>query len=110
MGYSDSDWCRDVDDHKSISGYVFYLGDMIFTHGYVRKKPRVTLSICEAEYVAALWCVWHAIWLRNLLRELKFPQHKAIEIRIDNKSAIELAKKLVHQERNKHTDIHFHFI
>jgi hypothetical protein len=109
MGYSDSDWCGDVDDRKSTSGYVFYLGDTTFTW-ISKKQPIVTLSTCEAEYVAVSWCVGHAIWLRNLLRELKLPQHEATEIRIDNKSAIELAKNPVHHERSKHIDVRFHFI
>jgi hypothetical protein len=26
VGYSDNDWCRDVDDRKSTSGYVFFWG------------------------------------------------------------------------------------
>ena len=30
VGYSDSDWCGDVDDRKSTSGYVFYMGDTAF--------------------------------------------------------------------------------
>ena len=109
MGYSDSDWCGDIDDRKSTSGYVFYLGDTAFTW-VSKKQPIVTLSTCEAEYVAASWCVCHAIWLRNLLRELKLPQHEATEIRVDNKSAIELAKNPVHHERSKHIDVRFHYI
>lgn len=109
IGYSDSDWCRDVDDRKSTLGYVFYLGDTAFTWAS-KKQPIVTLSTCEAEYVAASWCVGHAIWLRNLLHELKLQQHDATEIRIDNKSAIELAKNPVHHERSKHIDVRFHFL
>lgn len=68
VGYSDSDWCGDVDDRKSTSGYVFYMGNTAFTW-LSKKQPIVTLSTCEAEYVAASWCVCHTIWLRNLLRE-----------------------------------------
>lgn len=30
VGYSDSDWGGDVDDRKSISGFVFYIGDTVF--------------------------------------------------------------------------------
>jgi hypothetical protein len=30
-GYSDSDWCGDIDDRKSTSGFAFYVGDTIFT-------------------------------------------------------------------------------
>lgn len=108
-GYSDSDWCGDVDDRKSTSGFVFYLGDTAFTW-VSKKQPIVTLSTCEAEYVAASWCVCHAIWLRNLLCELGLPQDEATKIQVDNKSAIELAKNPVHHERSKHIDVRFHFI
>jgi len=31
VGYSDSDWCGDVDDRKSTSGYVFFMGHTAFT-------------------------------------------------------------------------------
>nr|XP_048322321.1 secreted RxLR effector protein 161-like [Ziziphus jujuba var. spinosa] len=60
--YSDSDWGGDIDDHKSTSGFMFYLGDTTFT--WMSKKQKiVTLSTCDAEYVAATLCVCHAIWL-----------------------------------------------
>ncbi|KAL8116222.1 hypothetical protein AgCh_022645 [Apium graveolens] len=45
-----------------------------------------------------------------LLGELKIPQQRSTEIRIDNKSVIELAKNPVHHERSKHIDVRFHFI
>lgn len=69
----------------------------------------MTLSTCEAEYVAHLG-VCHAIWLRNLIYELTLQQHEATEIRVDNKSTIELAKNPVHHERSKHIVVRFHFI
>jgi hypothetical protein len=108
-GYSDSDWCGDVDDRKSTSGYVFFLGDTTFTW-LSKKQPVVTLSTCEAEYVAAGGCVCHVIWLRRLLKELNFAQEKATQIYLDSRSAIELAKNPVHHERSKHIDLKFHFI
>ncbi|XP_027922735.1 uncharacterized protein LOC114180632 [Vigna unguiculata] len=30
-GYSDSDWCGDMDDRKSTAGYVFFMGNTTFT-------------------------------------------------------------------------------
>jgi hypothetical protein len=65
---------------------------------------------CEAEYVAAATCVCHAIWLRRLLKEINFAQEEAMEIYLDNKSAIEFAKNLVHHKRNKYVDVKYHFI
>jgi hypothetical protein len=70
----------------------------------------MTLSTCEAEYVAASWCVYHAIWLRNLLSKMELKQLGATMIQVDNKSVIELVKNPVNHERSKHIDVHFHFI
>ena len=109
VGYSDSDWCGDIDDRKSTSGYVFFMGNTTFTW-LSKKQPIVTLSTCEAEYVAASWCVCHAIWLRILLSKMKLKQRGATMIQVDKKSAIELAKNLVNHERSKHIDVRFHFI
>ena len=31
VGYSNSDWVRDMDDGKSTTGFVFYIGHTTFT-------------------------------------------------------------------------------
>ncbi|XP_050895534.1 secreted RxLR effector protein 161-like [Lathyrus oleraceus] len=107
VGYSDSDWCGDIDDRKSTSGYVFFMGNTAFTW-LSKKQPIVTLSTCEAEYVAASWCVCHAIWLRRLMSKMELEQKDATIIQVDNMSAIELAKNPVNHERSKHIDVRFH--
>ena len=109
VGYCDSDWAGDMDDRKSTTGYVFFMGDTAFAWSS-KKQPIVTLSTCEAEYVAATSCVCQAIWLRNLLKELHLPQEESTEIFIDNKSALALAKNPVFYDPSKHIDIRFHFI
>ena len=109
VGYSDSDWAGDLDDRKSTTGFLFYLGDTAFTW-ISKKQPIVTLSTCEAEYVAAASCVCHAMWLRSLLKELNFAQEEATEIFVDNQSAIALAKNPVFHDRSKHIDTKYHFI
>jgi hypothetical protein len=109
VGNSDSDWCRDIDDQKITSGYVFFMGDTVFTW-LSKKQPIVTLSTCEAEYVAASWCVFHAIWLRNLLSKMKLKQLGATVIQVDNKLVFVLAKNPVNHERTKHIDVCLHFI
>ena len=109
VGYSDSDWGGDVDDRKSTTGFVFFMGDTAFTW-MSKKQPIVTLSTCEAEYVAATSSVCHAIWLRNLLKELSLAQEEPTEICVDNKSAIALSKNPVFHDRSKHIDTRYHFI
>ncbi|KAJ4723526.1 Retrovirus-related Pol polyprotein from transposon TNT 1-94 [Melia azedarach] len=109
VGYSDSDWAGDTDDRKSTTGFVFFMGDTAFTW-LSKKQPIVTLSICEAEYVAVTSCVCHAIWLRNLLKELRWSQEKPTKIYVDNKSAMALAKNPVFHDRSKHIDMRYHYI
>ena len=109
VGYSDSDCGGDIDDRKSTSGFVFFMGDTAFTW-MSKKQPIVTLSSCEAEYVAATSCVCHAVWLRNLLKELSMTQEDPTQIRVDNKLAIALAKNPVFHDRSKHIDIRYHYI
>jgi hypothetical protein len=110
IGYSDNDWGGDVDDRKSTTGFVFYLGNSAFSWSS-KKQPIVTLSsTCEAEYVAATSSVCHAIWLRKLLKELHMPQVDAKEIYLHNKSALALAKNPVFHDRSKHIDTKYHFI
>ena len=63
VGYSDNDWAGDTDDRKSDSGFVFYMGDIAFAW-----TNTTTSSVC------------HAIWLRNLLKELQMLQEKATNL------------------------------
>ncbi|KAG6401917.1 hypothetical protein SASPL_138785 [Salvia splendens] len=109
VGYSNSDWAGDNDDRKSTSGYVFYMGDTAFTW-MSKKQPIVTLSTCEAEYVAATFSVCHAVWLRSLLAKLGWSQNEPTTICVDNKSAIALSKNVVFHNRSKHIDTRFHYI
>ncbi|KAH9751814.1 hypothetical protein KPL71_014449 [Citrus sinensis] len=103
VGYSDSNWGGDVDDRKSTTGFVFFMGDTAFTW-MSKKQPIVTLSTYEAEYVAATSSVCHAIWLRNLLKELSLPQEEPSEI------CVALSKNLVLHDQSKHIDTRYHFI
>ena len=84
--FSDSDFAGDIDDRKSTTNFVFFMGDCAVTWSS-KKQSIITLSTCEAEYVTATSCVCHAIWLRRLLDELYLKQGEATEICIDNKSA-----------------------
>ena len=48
IGYSDADWARKLDDHKSKSGYVFKVGGDSVSWKCC-KQARVALSTAEAE-------------------------------------------------------------
>jgi hypothetical protein len=109
MGYSDSDHAGDQDDRKSTSGAFFFLGSSPISW-QSQKQQIVTLSSCEAEYVAGTSAVCQGVWLARLLGELKDEDTRTFELFIDNKSAISLSKNPVFHDRSKHIDLRYHFI
>ncbi|KAI4326500.1 hypothetical protein MLD38_031808 [Melastoma candidum] len=58
--YWDSDFAGDLDDRKSTTGFVFFMGSNTISWSS-KKQAIVTLSSCEAEYVAITACTCHAI-------------------------------------------------
>lgn len=109
VGYCDSDYAGNVNDRESTSGFMFFLGGSVISWSS-KKQSIVTLSTCEAEYVASTSCTCHAIWLRRLLKELNLPQIEATMICVDNKFAQALAKNPVYHDRSKNIDTRYHFI
>jgi len=51
-----------------------------------------------------------AIWLARLLGDLLGRDAEAVELRVDSKSALALAKNPVFNERTKHIRVKYHFI
>jgi len=70
----------------------------------------VAFSSCEAEYVAATTAATQAMWLSRLLAELLGRSVDIVELKVDSKSALALAKNPVFHERSKHIRIKYHFI
>ena len=109
VGYSDSSHNTDPDDGRSTTGYLFCLNDTPISW-CSQKQDVVALSSCEAEYMAATEATKQAIWLQELLSEIIGGEVKRTLIRVDNKSAIALAKNPVFHRRSKHIHKRFHFI
>ncbi|CAN6310868.1 unnamed protein product [Urochloa humidicola] len=109
MGYSDSDMAGDLDGRRSTAGIIFFLGSRPITW-QSQKQEVVALSTCEAEYVAASMACCQGVWLGRLLRELTGEEAPAPALRVDNQSAISLAKNPVLHNRSKHIETKFHYI
>jgi len=108
-GYSDSSHNIDVDDGRSTTGFMFYLGTSPITWTSC-KQPTVALSSCEAEFMAATEAAKQAIWLKELMVEIMNKEDKKVVLKIDNKSAIALTKNPVFHGRSKHILSKYHFI
>ena len=68
------------------------------------------MSSCEAEFMAATEAAKQDIWLQELMSEVVNEECRKITIRVDNKSAIQLARNPVFHGRSKHIHRRFHFI
>jgi hypothetical protein len=107
VGYSDH--TSDIDTSKSTSGILFFFGKCLVSWQSV-KQQMVALSSCEAGYIAASTALTQALWLVRLLSDLLGRDTGAVELRVDNKSALALAKNLIFYERSKHIRVRHHFI
>jgi hypothetical protein len=108
VGYNDSDHVGDIDTSKSMSGILFFVKCLVSWQSV--KQQVVALSNCEAEYIAASTASTQALWLVRLLGDLLGRDTGAVELRVDNKSALALAKNPIFHERSKHIRVRYHFI
>jgi hypothetical protein len=110
-GYSDSDLANDVDDRKSTTGAVFFLGDNpVSWQSQKQKVVALSSSSCEAEYIASATATCQGLWLSRLLGDVRNTQAEAVSLMVDNKSALAQIKNPVFHDRSKHIQTRFHFI
>ena len=109
IGFSDADWAGDTDDRKSTSGYMFQISGAAVSWRS-KKQTCVALSTAEAEYVALSNAAQEAIWLRQLLTDMRSDPVGATVILEDNQSAISMTKNPQYHGRAKHIDIKYHFV
>jgi hypothetical protein len=107
--YSDNDHARDIDTSKSTSGILFFF-DKCPVNWQSVKQQVVVLSSCEAEYIAASTASTQSLWLVRLLGDLLGRDTRVVELRVDNKSALALAKNPIFHEWSKHIRVRYHFI
>ena len=110
FGATDASYAMDPISRKSHGGYINFIN-----HGAVSWKsglqPIVTLSSCEAEYVALCAAVCEVKYIRSLMRDLGYEQDDASLIWEDNKAAILIAENECSSAgRSKHIDVKFKFV
>ena len=66
IGYSDSDWGENKDDHHSTSGQVFTLANGAISWASQRQKM-VALSVGESEYMELAATGRQCAWLRSFM-------------------------------------------
>ena len=109
VGYSDSDWGRDLLTRRSTGGYCFFLNGCVISWR-VRAQKSVALSTSEAELMALCDATKHAVWLRRLLAEMGFGQQLPTVMYEDNQGSIAMVQHDVFHDRSKHMDLRYHYV
>ena len=110
-GFTDSDFQSDVDDRKSISGFIF-----LCNGGAVSwkssKQDTTADSSTEAEYIAASNAAKEAVWMRKFVTELGVVPTIELPVPLycDNNGAIAQAKEPRSHQKSKHIGRRFHII
>lgn len=106
--YVDSDWGGDLQDRKSVSGYLIKVfGNTVLW--VTRKQNCVSLSSTEAELVALCSAVQDCLYFKRLLQDLgiHFDRFKVYE---DNQGCIAIINNPENNRRIKHIDLKYNFI
>ena len=65
---------------------------------------------CQTEYDASTEAAKEAVWLRQLMHDLKQDTSLPTPLFIDNRGAQLLAKNPVHHNNTKHIDVRHHYV
>lgn len=107
QAYADSDFASDINDRKSVSGYVILCNNKV-VNWCSKKQSVVALSSSEAEYLALSACMTECLFLGQLLKEI-FDFQYPIKIFEDNQGCIKMAQTY-ETKRSKHIDVKHHFV
>jgi hypothetical protein len=109
IAYIDADWAGCIDDRRSISGAMFYLGECLVSW-ISKKQSSISLSTAETEYIATTTCCTQVLWMKQTLTDIQVKYDEPILIYCDNTSAINISKNPVMHSKTKHIPIKYHFL
>ena len=108
-GHSASDYAKRVEDRKSVTGYSTHLNDVpIFNKS--KTQNSVTLSVSEAELIAAVECAHTMLFVRQILNSVGLSIEKPMILEIDCKGTVDLNNNWTVGRRTCHISVKHFFL
>ena len=109
VAFSDADFARDVDERKSVSGFIVYLnGGPVAWRSKLQKS--VATSTMDAEIFGVSECCKATIYVIRLLEEIGIAQLEPVALYTDNQACQTVMKNGGYPPRAKHIDVRHFFI
>jgi hypothetical protein len=106
---SDSDYAKDMQTRKSVSGYATFLNRALVT-AKSNMQECVTLSVTEAELLAATNCIQDMLYIRNILESMGLKIKLPMKVELDNKVAKDIINNWSAGGRTIHVGVWFNFL
>jgi hypothetical protein len=102
--YSDSDWARDKDTRKSVTGFFIFVNGALV--GWRSKSQHcISLSSSEAEMYALTEAIKEVPFLIQLLLFIDVKVKLPVQVKVDNMGAIYMSENSTPSARTRHADI-----
>ena len=105
QGYVNADYAGDLDQRRSMMGYVFTVAECV-SSWKAELQDTVTLSTTEVEYMTVVEASKKALWLRGLVKIFCI----ILSSGSLRQSAIHFTKNHMYHKRMKHIDVGYHKI
>jgi hypothetical protein len=109
IGVSDSDYSKDIETRRSVTGYIVFLNGAPVA-AKCKMQEAVTLSVTEAELVAATKCYQEMLYVKKVLESIKISVKMPMILRMDNKGAKDLINNWSVGGRTRHINVHYLFL
>jgi hypothetical protein len=108
-GVSDSDYAKDLESRRSVTGYSVFLNSAPVA---MKSKMQdiVTLSVTEAELIAATQCVQEMMYVKKIVESIGLKVKHPMIIQVDNKGTKDLMNNWSVGGRTRHIDIRYFYI
>lgn len=110
--FVDADWAGNVEDRRSVSGSIVYVGNspVIWTS---KRQETVAMSTMESEYYALSESMKDTLMIKHLLEEL-LTKDEVLKLQVpvvycDNKAAIATSLSNGPKRKIRHVEIKYHF-